>query len=246
MTGSSIARTRAAAPLIAALIAMVAPNLAPPSAHAQLTVYDPSNYAQNVMTAARTLQQVNNQITALQNQAQMLSQQALHLKTLDYSALAPMRDALQQLNGLMSKADGIALNLRATETALGQMFDGLDPAATTGQTAARARDQAVAALEAYRRTLRVQAQVVENIQADAPLIADLVSQSQGSAGSLQAQQAANQLQALAIKQDQQLQSLMVAQYRADALERARQAQALEAGKLATRRFLGEGQAYTPR
>lgn len=234
------------AALVAALIAVAAPNLAPPPAHAQLAVYDPSNYAQNVMTAARALQQVNNQITALQNQAQMLSQQALHLKTLDYSALVPMRDALQQLDGLMTKADGIALNLQATETALGQMFGAVDPTASTGQTAARARDQAAAALEAYRRTLKVQAQVAQNIQADAPLIADLVSQSQGSAGSLQAQQAANQLQALAIKQDQQLQSLMVAQYRADALERARQAQALEAGKLSTRRFIGGREAYTPR
>ncbi len=237
---------RAAAPLAAALVAITVPSLAPPRARAQVTVYDPSNYAQNVMTAARALQQVNNQITALQNQAQMLSQQALHLKTLDYSALAPMRDALQQLDGLMSKADGIALDLRATEMALGQMFSALDPAATTGQVSARARDQAAAALEAYRRTLMVQAQVAQNIQADAPLIANLVSESQGSAGSLQAQQAANQLQALAIKQDQQLQSLMVVQYRADALERARQAQALEAGKLATRRFIGDGAAYTPR
>jgi P-type conjugative transfer protein TrbJ len=32
-----------------------------------LVVFDPSNYAQNVLTAARALQQVNNQITALQN-----------------------------------------------------------------------------------------------------------------------------------------------------------------------------------
>ena len=31
-------------------------------------VYDPSNYAQNVLTAARTLQQINNQIQQIQNQ----------------------------------------------------------------------------------------------------------------------------------------------------------------------------------
>jgi P-type conjugative transfer protein TrbJ len=39
---------------------------------AQSIVFDPNNYAQNVLTAARELQQINNQITALQNQAQML------------------------------------------------------------------------------------------------------------------------------------------------------------------------------
>jgi hypothetical protein len=43
-------------------------------AHAQFTVFDPSNYSQNILTAARTLQQINNQIKALQNQAQSLHQ----------------------------------------------------------------------------------------------------------------------------------------------------------------------------
>ena len=42
----------------------------------QLIVFDPNNYAQNVLTAARELQQINNQITSLQNQAQMLINQA--------------------------------------------------------------------------------------------------------------------------------------------------------------------------
>ena len=37
-------------------------------ARAQMIVYDPSNYAQNVLQAARALQQINNQITSLQNQ----------------------------------------------------------------------------------------------------------------------------------------------------------------------------------
>ncbi len=35
-------------------------------------VYDPTNYAQNVLTAARTLEQINHQITSLQNEATML------------------------------------------------------------------------------------------------------------------------------------------------------------------------------
>ena len=38
-------------------------------ARAQLTVFDPANYAQNVLTAARELQQVNNSIQSLENQA---------------------------------------------------------------------------------------------------------------------------------------------------------------------------------
>ena len=53
-------------------------------AHAQFggIVYHPSNYAQNVLTAARSLQQINNQITQIQNQAQSLINQARNLTSL--------------------------------------------------------------------------------------------------------------------------------------------------------------------
>jgi len=48
------------------LSAGVAAGMAAP-ASAQWVVYDPSNFSQNVLTAARTLQQINNQIQSLQN-----------------------------------------------------------------------------------------------------------------------------------------------------------------------------------
>ena len=41
-----------------------------------LTVFDPSNFVQNTLTAVRTLEQINNQINQLQNEAQMLMNQA--------------------------------------------------------------------------------------------------------------------------------------------------------------------------
>ena len=62
----------------------------PPSS-AQVVVFDPNNYAQNVLTAARALQQINNQITSLQNQAQMLINQARNLASLPYSSLQQLQ-----------------------------------------------------------------------------------------------------------------------------------------------------------
>ena len=54
-------RTLMAAVLATTALGSVA--IAPFSpAHAQIAVFDPSNYTQNVLTAARTLQQINNQI----------------------------------------------------------------------------------------------------------------------------------------------------------------------------------------
>ena len=45
-----------------------------------LTVFDPSNFVQNTLTAIRTLEQINNQINQLQNEAQMLMNQARNLR----------------------------------------------------------------------------------------------------------------------------------------------------------------------
>src|SRR3546814_16516431 len=47
-----------------------------------IIVFDPSNYSQNILTAARTLQQINNQIRMLQNQATSLINQAKNLTTI--------------------------------------------------------------------------------------------------------------------------------------------------------------------
>ena len=47
----------------------------------------PTTTSQNVLTAARALEQINNQITSLQNEAQMLINQARNLASLPYSSL---------------------------------------------------------------------------------------------------------------------------------------------------------------
>ena len=46
-------------------------QLLSPQSAAQLTVFDPVNYQENLLSAARALEQINNQVRQLQNQAQM-------------------------------------------------------------------------------------------------------------------------------------------------------------------------------
>lgn len=212
-----------------------------------ITVFDPSNYAQNVIQAARALEQINNQIQALQNQAVMLQNMAKHLQRLDYSSLGQITGALQRIDGLMNQAEGIAFEVGATDAAFQQQFpEQYGAAVTTDQFVADARTRWRNSMNAYHQTMRIQAQVVENVQADGATLSQLVTASQGAVGSLQAQQATNQLLALSTKQQLQIQNLMAAQYRSEALDQARKAQAEEAARAATARFLGSGQAYTPR
>lgn len=238
MTTRILAASLAATAMIGAAIVPVAP------AHA-IMVFDPSNYAQNVLTAARTLQQINNEIRSLQNEASMLTNMAKHLQRFDFSSLTQITRSMQRIGTLMNQAQGIAFDLASTDDALRQQFPALfDTALSNSQIITQARARFQASMQGYRQAMRVQAQVVENIEADAGLLLELVSQSQSATGSLQVGQATNQLIALSTKQQLQIQQMMAAQYRADALERARQQQGLEAAREQTKRFIGSARIYT--
>src|SRR3546814_12234497 len=66
-------------------VAMIAVAGVSAPASAQLfggIVYDTTNYAQNVLTAARSLQQINNQIQSLQNEASSLINDAKNLDSM--------------------------------------------------------------------------------------------------------------------------------------------------------------------
>lgn len=232
--------------VIAALmgVSILPLSILAPAVSAQVVVYDPTNYAQNLLQAARALQQINNQIQSLQNEANMLQNMARQLQRLDFSSLSQITGSMQRISTLMNQAQGIAFSLSSTEAALRQQFPLSFDAATTNSTIVQqALAQWQAAMQGYQQAMRVQSQVVENVQSDGDLLAELVTQSQGADGGLQAQQAANQLTALSVKQQLQIQNLMAAQYRADALERARQADALEAARVTSKRFLGSADIY---
>lgn len=212
-------------------------------ARAQLTVFDPTNYSQNLLTAARALSQINNQIQSLQNEATMIMQQAKNLSRIDFPELQVLTSKLQQIDQLMNRAQSINFNAGSIEAEFMRLFP---QSANTNALVANARAQLDASTAAFRQTMSVQAQVAGNVAADGATLSALVGKSQGAEGSLQAQQATNQLLALVAKQQLQIQNLMAAQYRADTLEAARRAQVEADSRAAARRFLGNGTAYTPR
>src|ERR1700761_4176787 len=113
------------------LIAIVATTAIVPPAQAQWTVFDPQNYAQNLLEAARALQQINNQIQALQNQAMMLQNMATDLNPLkDVSQLSGMVTSLTQITNLMNQAQGIAFNVNSTMAAWSKASPTSYPAGT--------------------------------------------------------------------------------------------------------------------
>lgn len=232
------------------MIALAAAALAPATivavipAHA-MPVFDQANYSQNLLTAARTLQQIDQQIRQLQNEAQMLANMDKHLKRVDFPELKKLKANLAKVEELMAKADGVDFGVDKLEERMAALFPKDFGALTRDGTVATAKARLDAAMASYRRTLGVQSRIAANVAEDTGVLADLASRSTGAEGSLQAQQATNQLLALAAKQQLQIQQMMAASYEADMLDRARAAQSEAEGRARTRRFLGTGKAYTP-
>jgi P-type conjugative transfer protein TrbJ len=146
----------------------------------------------------------------------------------------------------MGQAQGIRLQVSGLDQQFHQLFpQSFGQALRMNDQVVAARSRLDTAMTAYQHTMTVQAQVAENVAADAQTLSSLVAKSQGAEGALQAQQATNQLLALSAKQQFQIQNMMAAQYRAETIERARQAQAQIDAQAATKKFLGSGTAYTP-
>ncbi|MBX3563915.1 MAG: P-type conjugative transfer protein TrbJ [Sphingomonas sp.] len=247
MTYPKIVGASALALALAVPVAL-SPMLASP-AHAQFgfgrIVYDPSNYAQNVLTAARTLEQINNQITSLQNEAQMLINQARNLASLPHSSLQQLQQNVQRTQQLLGQAQNLAFDVGQIDQAFQQQYGNVSLSATDAQLVADARGRWENTVGGLQDAMRVQAGAVGNIDTNRAEMAALVGQSQGATGALQATQAGNQLLALQSQQLSDLIAVISANGRADALTEAEHATAAEQGRIQRERFLTPGSGYQP-
>ncbi|EQB12124.1 P-type conjugative transfer protein TrbJ [Sphingobium lactosutens] len=237
MTGFPLRRA-----ILAGVLASTAvvPMIAPIPAYAQFggIVYDPTNYAQNVLTAARSLQQINNQIQQIQNQATSLINEARNLTSLPFSSLQQLQQQVQRTQQLLSEAQRIAYDVQDIQQAFNGRYKGAALTGDHAQMVANANARWEDSVGAFQDALQVQAGVVGNIEGTRTTMDSLVSTSQSARGALQAAQAGNQLLALQSQQLADLTAAVAAQGRAQALQSARQAAEEAEGRERFRRFMG--------
>jgi len=248
MTYSRVRNSRAAL-MVATILSLplaLSPVLTAP-AHAQFgrIVFDPSNYAQNILTAARTLQSVNQQITQLQNEATMLINQARNLASLPYSSLQQLQQSVQRTQALLSQAQNIAFDVQQIDRAFQQQYGNVSMSASDQQLVTDARSRWQNTVGGLQDAMKVQAGVVGNIDTNRSQMSALVGSSQSATGALQATQAGNQLLALQAQQLADLTAVVAANGRAQALTEAERAAAAEQGREQRRRFLTPGTGYQP-
>jgi P-type conjugative transfer protein TrbJ len=226
----------------ASIIALtLAASMQPTSA--QLIVFDPNNYAQSVLTAARALQQINNQMVSLQNQAQMLINQARNLTTLPFSSLLQLEQSIQRTQQLLAQAQRIAYDIGQIDRAFSTTYAPASASISDQALIANAQSRWQNALASLQDAMRTQATVVGNLDTNRIQMSALVTSSQGATGALQATQ--NQLLALQAQQLADLTAVVAAHGRAQNLESAQHAAAQDQGREQLRRFLTQGAGYQP-
>ncbi|HQS16947.1 P-type conjugative transfer protein TrbJ [Reyranella sp.] len=228
-----------------ALAAIVALSGGALPASAQMHVFDPSNYSQNLLTAARTLEQVNNQILSLQNEAQMLINQARHLTSLPYSSLQQLQQSIGRTRQLLGQAQNIAYDVQQIDRAFSTTYAPASANQSAQSLVANARTRWENSVAGLQDALRIQATVVGNLDTNRSEMSALMEASQGAAGALEAAQAGNQLVALQAQQLADLTATVAAQGRAQSLEAAARVAAQDQAREQLRRFLAPNTGYQP-
>lgn len=216
-------------------------------AHAQFggIVFDPQNYAQSVLTAARELQQVNNQITQIENQTQGLINQTKNLASLPYSLVSTITSQIQRTEQLITQAQRIAYSVTTINQAFTQNYGAINPSLTGQQMIAQAQQRWQTSLAGLQDAMKMQATVVGNISTNRTNVTSLGASSQSASGNLQVQQVNNQLLVQISSQLSDLIALEAANGRAQSLLTAAQATNQNQGATQLSNFLAPGAGYTP-
>lgn len=209
-------------------------------------VFDPTNYSQNVLIAARELEQVNNELQSLENQASSLVNQARNLSTLPYTSVSTLDQSILATEQLLTQAQRIAYNVSTINQAFAQTYPASYPVGTSSQQLiVDAQTRWQNSLAGFQDAMNVQATAVQNLNNTHVQIDALTGTSQSAIGALQAAQSGNQLIALQTTQLADLTAVMSAIARAQSLEGARKLESEEQAQTQTNNFLDYGAGYQP-
>ncbi|MEO0883026.1 MAG: P-type conjugative transfer protein TrbJ [Pseudomonadota bacterium] len=206
-------------------------------------VLDPSNLAQNISTATNTVRQINNQIRQLQNEAQMILNQVEDLRQLDFNSIEELLSILDRIDDLMRESEEISYEVAESERRYQETYPDSYEELTNDEIVTHAIDQWRVSRETFAHSIRVQSGIVTAVTDSRTTLGRLVAESQAATGNLAVNQAGNQLMALSIEQQMQMQQLMASHYRMMVTEQARRNAIEEQSRVLHERFRGDRSAY---
>ena len=182
------------------------------------------------------MEQINNQIQQLQNEADMLINRARNPANLDFNIVNRLRSTLATTERLIAEAQGLAYDVQNLDSDFARLYPEQYAATISGDQMFRdARERWKNSLDGLHTAMRMQAQVSQNgarrRRAGRPREPEPVGHRR--AASHAGDEPASRLAGQAVHPAQQLQ---ITQDRAASLELARQAAATERAREVRRRF----------
>ncbi|MCF6275100.1 MAG: P-type conjugative transfer protein TrbJ [Robiginitomaculum sp.] len=209
-------------------------------------VFDPKNFVQNLYTASRSLIQIRQQVSQLQNEARMLIGQAKNLAKMDYNAQYELLRILQEIAVLTEQAENVSYEVGRSRQLMRDHYPQEYADMSDEELVQNAEVQWENSRVAFEEAIVMQSKIVGSGKVESRTLDKLVGESQSSTGNLSVVQAGNQLLALLIKQIMQMQQMDAVQYRAQALEHARQLAIEKESRQKHKRFVGSKKAYGKR
>lgn len=181
-------------------------------ARAQMTVIDPTNLAQNLLQAARALQQINNQIRQIEQATQMLRHNPLQLSPELTQSISEARELFNTAQGIAFEVNQVGENLRTLYPETWADFDLEGVLRQSERWEQESRDSLQRAMEAEARAVR-------SIEGSRNRIDRALQSSSSAEGQTGAIQASNQLLGVTASQLAEIHALLIAQGRALETER---------------------------
>lgn len=197
--------------IMAALAAawLLAPT---PTARAQMAVIDPTNLAQNLLQAARALEQINNQVRQIEQATAMLRQNPLQLSPELSQSISEARELFQTAQGIAFQVEQVGDNLRSLYPETWEDFDLEGVLAQSERWEQESRDS-------LRRAMEAEARAARSIDQSRGRIDRALQSSSSAEGQTGAIQASNQLLGVTASQLAEIHALLIAQGRALETER---------------------------
>jgi P-type conjugative transfer protein TrbJ len=214
----------------------------PPPARAFDTVYDPSNFAKNAMTAARALQSNINEATQIQNQLQQIAMEVKNLTRFPTGVWGDIQSELNQLTQLAQSSGAISYAMQNLSAQFHQRYPGYQAPADYQQ---EYQQWTTNALDGIRTALEAANQQNNQFAEENGNMQRIKAESDSAVGQMQALQAGNMLAAQLVQQLQKLRELQMAEMQAQTAYMATQIQEQATEKAALKAWLDSGRNYKP-
>lgn len=196
---------------------------------AQLTVFDPMNYVQQLLTYLQQINTAINTAKMIENQIKGLSYQAQNLQNMSQAAasrnLYALQDKLSQIVSMQNRIRGMQMQYQDFQTAWDRQYK--DFGAFNGMSGKDYAAQSQKVLEQTNNATydaMVAQGLVSQLGDDSANLQSLLAASNTSEGALAAAQAGNAIAALNTQQLIRLQEITAASYRAQSSYIAQQSQ----------------------